>query len=121
MAILDRIVDVLRSSDRRSARAAKAALRTLFVAEFPTTALHRALFTEYQLRRLTLGHLARALYYQPMLRTMCAQSGRRLCLQMGTGLPVFYGVDVELGDGVTVTGWMTVSGAVRGDGRRPRL
>src|SRR5262249_53210932 len=42
-------------------------------------------------------------------------------LDPGTGLPMFYGVEVELGDGVHLSGLTTVAGAQRPDRRLPRL
>jgi acetyltransferase-like isoleucine patch superfamily enzyme len=52
---------------------------------------------------------------------MCAQAGRELLLDPGTGIPVIYGIDVFLGDGVHLSGVATYAGAQRNDGRRPRL
>ena len=66
-------------------------------------------------------HLLRAAYHQPILRTMCTKAGERLMLDPGTGLPVIYGLDVILGDGVHLSGRSTFAGAHRNDGRRPRL
>jgi acetyltransferase-like isoleucine patch superfamily enzyme len=120
MRIAQALLEKIRTPDRRSTRFLKASVRRLLRAEMPATPLHSLLVAERLVRRLALGHLARALYYQPMLRTMCTRSGQGLGLDIGTGLPVFYGVDVELGDHVTMTGLLTVSGAVRSDGRRPR-
>jgi acetyltransferase-like isoleucine patch superfamily enzyme len=56
-----------------------------------------------------------------MLRTMVRRAGRQLLLDPGTGVPVIYGVDVELGDGVHISGLTTFSGAPRPDGRTPRV
>jgi acetyltransferase-like isoleucine patch superfamily enzyme len=36
-------------------------------------------------------------------------------------MPVIYGIDVYLGDGVHLSGRSTFAGALRNDGRRPRL
>jgi acetyltransferase-like isoleucine patch superfamily enzyme len=52
---------------------------------------------------------------------MCTKAGDRLLLDAGTGLPVIYGIDVTLGDGVHLSGRSTFAGALRTDGRRPRL
>ena len=52
---------------------------------------------------------------------MCAKAGARLMLDPGTGMPVIYGIDVHLGDGVHLSGRSTFAGAARNDGRRPRL
>jgi acetyltransferase-like isoleucine patch superfamily enzyme len=63
----------------------------------------------------------RAAYHQPILRTMCTRAGERLMLDPGTGVPVIYGIDMVLGDGVHLSGRSTFAGALRNDGRRPRL
>jgi acetyltransferase-like isoleucine patch superfamily enzyme len=107
--------------DQPLSRRAKTVVKQLFRAELPVTPLHRALAVERFWRRLLVRHLVRATYSQPLLRTMCAQSGRDLMLDPGTGLPLIYGIDVTLGDGVQLSGRATYAGAPRADGRNPRL
>src|SRR5262245_45060679 len=75
-------------SDNPISRRAKAALKRLYRAEMPPTPLHRALAVERFWRRLLLRQLKRALYEQPILRTLCVASGRDLLLDPGTGIPV---------------------------------
>jgi acetyltransferase-like isoleucine patch superfamily enzyme len=83
--------------------------------------VHRLLAEAHLLHRVVVRHAVRAAYHQPMLRAMCRHAGARLLLDPGTGLPVIYGLDVDLGDGVHVSGLATWSGAARRDGRRPQL
>jgi len=116
----DRAIRFLRS-DNPLARGAKATLKKLYRAEVPLTPLHRALAFEHFWRRVLVRHLKRAVYEQPLLRTMCVQVGRDLLLDPGTGLPVIYGIDVFLGDSVHISGRATYAGAARNDGRHPRL
>ena len=118
--LTDRAIALLRARNPLSRRA-KAALQTLFRAELPASPIYRMLANERFARRILLGHLVRATYHQPILRTMCARAGRRLMLDPGTGLPVIYGIDLILGDGVHLSGRSTFAGALRSDGRRPRL
>jgi hypothetical protein len=66
-------------------------------------------------RRIVLRNIVRAAYHQPILRTMCTKAGTRLMLDAGTGLPVIYGIDVVLGDGVHLSGRSTFAGALRHD------
>lgn len=99
----------------------KAAVTALFRAELPPNPVHRMLAEAYLLHRIIGRHAVRATVTQPMLRAMCKSAGARLMLDPGTGLPVIYGIDVELGDGVHLSGVATYSGAVRNDGTRPRL
>lgn len=116
----DRAITFLRSPNP-VARRAKATVKALFRAELPAWPIYRALATERFVRRVVLRHLVRAVYGQPILRTMCAAAGERLLLDPGTGIPVIYGIDVILGDGVHLSGLSTFAGALRTDGRRPRL
>ena len=51
---------------------------------------------------------------------MCVRVGERFMLDPGTGMPVVYGIDLFLGDGVHLSGRSTFAGALRTDGRRPR-
>jgi acetyltransferase-like isoleucine patch superfamily enzyme len=118
--LADRAVAFLRSPNPLSRRA-KAAVQALFRAELPAWPIYRLLASERFARRLVLRHLVRATYHQPILRTMCVKAGARLLLDPGTGVPVIYGIDVHLGDGVHLSGRSTFAGAVRNDGRRPRL
>lgn len=119
-ALSDRVIGFLRR-DNPVSRRAKAAVKQLMRAELPVTPLHRALAAERFWRMLLTRHLVRAVYSQPILRTMCKQVGEDLLLDPGTGLPVIYGLDVLLGDGVHLSGRATYAGANRSDGRRPRL
>jgi acetyltransferase-like isoleucine patch superfamily enzyme len=119
-AASDRVIAFLRRPHPLSLRA-KAALQALFRAELPPSPIYRLLANERFVRRLVLRHLVRAAYHQPIFRTMCARAGERLLLDPGTGLPVVYGVDLILGDGVHLSGRSTFAGALRSDGRRPRL
>ena len=118
--LADRAVAFLRSPNPVSRRA-KAAVQALFRAELPAWPIYRLLANERFVRRMVLRHVARAAYHQPILRTMCARAGKRLMLDPGTGMPVIYGLDVILGDGVHLSGRSTFAGALRNDGRRPRL
>ena len=118
--LADRAIAFLRSPNP-VARRAKAAVQALFRAEMPAWPIYRALATERFARRMVLRHLVRATYHQPILRTMCAKAGTRLMLDPGTGMPVIYGIDVHLGDGVHLSGRSTFAGAVRNDGKKPRL
>ena len=118
--LADRAVAFLRSPNPLSRRA-KAAVQTLFRAELPAWPIYRVLANERFARRMILRHVVRATYHQPILRTMCARAGKRLMLDPGTGMPVIYGLDVLLGDGVHLSGRSTFAGALRQDGRRPRL
>jgi acetyltransferase-like isoleucine patch superfamily enzyme len=118
--LADRAIAFLRS-DQLLSRRAKAAVQQLLRVELPPTPLHRMLASERFWRRLLVRHLVRACYSQPILRTMCARAGADLLLDPGTGLPVIYGIDVFLGDGVHLSGCATYAGALRSDGRRPRL
>jgi len=118
--LADRAIAFLRAPNPLSRRA-KAAVQALFRAELPAWPIYRALASERFARQLVLPHLVRATYHQPILRTMCAKAGARLLLDPGTGLPVIYGIDLHLGDGVHLSGRSTFAGALRNDGRRPRL
>ena len=118
--LADRVVAFMRSPNPISRRA-RAALQSLFCAELPAWRIYRLLGNERFLRRTLLRHVVRATYHQPILRTMCARAGTRLMLDPGTGLPAIFGLDVILGDGVHLSGRSTFAGAVRSDGRRPRL
>ncbi len=118
--LADRAIAFLRSPNPVSRRA-KAAVQTLFRAEMPSWRIYRLLANERFARRLVWRHLVRATYAQPILRSMCTSAGERLMLDPGTGIPVIYGIDVVLGDGVHLSGRSTFAGAVRNDGRRPRL
>lgn len=103
------------------ARRAKRALQALFRAELPPSPIFRLLAAERFARRVVGRELLRATYHQPILRAMCVRAGARLKLDPGTGVPVLYGIDVVLGDGVHLSGRSTFAGAQRSDGRRPRL
>ncbi|HWE29932.1 MAG TPA: acyltransferase, partial [Polyangia bacterium] len=118
--LADRAIAFLRSSSP-IARRAKAAVQALFRAELPAWPIYRLLATERFARQLVVRHALRAAYHQPILRTMCARAGKRLMLDPGTGMPVIYGIDLFLGDGVHLSGRSTFAGALRSDGRRPRL
>jgi acetyltransferase-like isoleucine patch superfamily enzyme len=118
--LADRAIAFLRSPSP-IARRAKALVQALFRAELPAWPIYRVLATERFARRVVLTNIVRATYHQPILRTMCAKAGTRLMLDPGTGMPVIYGIDVHLGDGVHLSGRSTFAGAVRNDGRRPRL
>jgi acetyltransferase-like isoleucine patch superfamily enzyme len=118
--LADRLVEFLRSSNP-IARRAKAAVKALFHAELPPWPIYRLLANERFMRRVVLRNIVRATYHQPILRTMCTRAGDRLMLDPGTGMPVIYGLDVILGDGVHLSGRSTFAGAARNDGRRPRL
>jgi acetyltransferase-like isoleucine patch superfamily enzyme len=117
---LERAAQFLRSRHPWALRLRRAA-HALFCAELPLTRVHRLLAHERQMRRLVLRHALRAAYHQPILRASCRRAGARLLLDPGTGVPVIHGLDVELGDGVHLSGRATFSGAARSDGRRPRL
>ncbi len=119
-SLVDRTLGFLRNP-RPISRRAKAALKSLLRAELPPWPIYRLLANERFVRRLLVAQLARAAYHQPILRAMCARAGERLLLDPGTGLPVIYGIDVILGDGVHLSGRATFAGALRNDGRRPRL
>jgi acetyltransferase-like isoleucine patch superfamily enzyme len=116
----DRALAFLRR-DHPLSRRAKAAVKALYRAEVPSTPLHRLLAAERFWRRVLTRHVVRAVYAQPILRTMCVEAGRDLLLDPGTGIPVIYGIDLHLGDGVHLSGVATYAGAQRNDGRRPRL
>ncbi len=118
--LADRAVAFLRS-DNPLSRRMKAAVQALFRAEAPPSPIYRVLAAERFTRMLAVRHLVRAAYHQPIFRTMCARAGTRLMLDPGTGIPVVYGIDLVLGDGVQLSGRSTFAGAVRNDGRRPRL
>ena len=118
--IADRVVGFLRR-DNPLSRRAKAIVKQLMRAELPVTPLHRALAAERFWRRMLVRHVVRAAYDQPIMRTMCKEVGRDFLLDPGTGIPVIYGLDVHLGDGVHLSGRATYAGANRNDGRRPRL
>jgi len=118
--LADRAVAFVRSPNPLSRRA-KALVQALFRAEAPAWPIYRVLAAERFARAVVVRHLVRALYHQPILRTMCACAGERLMLDPGTGLPVVFGIDLILGDGVHLSGRSTFAGAVRSDGRRPRL
>ncbi|MGZ3438029.1 MAG: acyltransferase, partial [Polyangia bacterium] len=118
--LTDRAIAFLRSPNPLSRRA-KATVQALFRAELPAWRIYRLLANERFVRRMVLRHALRAAYHQPILRTMCTRAGERLLLDPGTGLPVIYGIDVLLGDGVHLSGRSTFAGALRNDGRRPRL
>jgi acetyltransferase-like isoleucine patch superfamily enzyme len=111
---------LLRSRNPMSRRA-KAIVQSLFRAELPALPIYRLLANERFVRRVVLRNIVRAAYHQPILRTMCTRAGDRLMLDAGTGLPVIYGIDVVIGDGVHLSGRSTFAGALRNDGRRPRL
>ncbi|HEY2743730.1 MAG TPA: acyltransferase [Polyangia bacterium] len=118
--LAERAVAFLRSPNPLSRRA-KAIVQSLFFAEAPPSAIYRLLAAE-RFVRMTVGrHLVRALYHQPIFRTLCATAGARLMLDPGTGMPVVYGIELHLGNGVQLSGRSTFAGAVRNDGRRPRL
>jgi acetyltransferase-like isoleucine patch superfamily enzyme len=119
-SIADRAVAFLRGPGP-IARRAKRAMQALFRAEAPPWPIYRLLAAERFARRVALRNLVRALYSQPILRTMCTRAGERLMLDPGTGLPVVYGIELVLGDGVHLSGRSTFAGAARNDGRRPRL
>ena len=119
-SLADRAVAFLRAPNPLSRRA-KAAVQALFRAEMPAWPIYHLLANERFARRMVLRHLVRATYHQPILRTMCTRVGERLLLDPGTGVPVIYGLDVVLGDGVHLSGVSTFAGALRNDGRRPRL
>jgi acetyltransferase-like isoleucine patch superfamily enzyme len=118
--LADRAVAFLRSPNPVSRRA-KAAVQALFRAELPAWPIYRLLANERFFRRMLVRHVVRAAYHQPILRTLCAKAGERLMLDPGTGLPVIYGIDMMLGDDVHLSGRSTFAGALRNDGRRPRL
>ena len=118
--LVDRAIAFLRS-DNPIARRAKATVQALLRAEAPAWPIYRALATERFARQLVVRNVKRAFYHQPILRTMCVQAGERLMLDPGTGMPVVYGIDMILGDGVHLSGRSTFAGALRTDGRRPRL
>ncbi len=118
--VADRVIGFLRR-DNPLSRRAKAIVKQLMRAELPVTPLHRALAAERFWRRMLVRHVVRAAYDQPILRTMCKSVGRDFLLDPGTGIPVIYGLDVHLGDGVHLSGRATYAGASRNDGRRPRL
>jgi acetyltransferase-like isoleucine patch superfamily enzyme len=117
---MERVAAFLRSGNPL-ARQLKNGVQLLFRAELPPSPLHRWLAEAHVVRRVVIRHVVRAAYHQPMLRAMCRKAGARLLLDPGTGLPVIYGLDVELGDGVHVSGLSTWSGAARSDGKRPLL
>jgi acetyltransferase-like isoleucine patch superfamily enzyme len=119
-ALSERVIGFLRR-DNPLSRRMKATVKQLMRAELPVTPIHRALAAERFWRRLVVRHLVRATYDQPILRTMCKAVGRDFLLDPGTGIPVIYGLDVHLGDGVHLSGRATYAGANRADGRRPRL
>lgn len=118
--LAERVIAFLRSPNPL-ARRAKATVQALLRAEAPPLPLYRLLAAERFARRVVLGNLVRATYHQPIFRTMCARAGGRLMLDPGTGLPVVYGVELHLGDGVHLSGRSTFAGALRRDGRQPRL
>ena len=118
--LADRVIAFLRSPNPVSRRA-KALVKTLFHAELPAWPIYRLLANERFIRKMVLSNVVRATYHQPILRTMCTSAGERLMLDPGTGMPVIYGLDVILGDGVHLSGRSTFAGALRNDGRRPRL
>ena len=120
IGLADRAVAFLRRPNPLSRRA-KRAVQALFRWELPPSPIFRLLAGERFVRRVFGRELVRAVYHQPILRAMCARAGARLKLDPGTGVPVIYGIDVELGDGVHLSGRATFAGAVRHDGRRPRL
>lgn len=120
IGLADRAVAFLRRENPLARRARRAA-QALFRAELPPWPIFRLLAGERFVRRVVGRELVRALYHQPILRAQCVRAGARLKLDPGTGLPVIYGIDVELGDGVHLSGRATFAGAARNDGRRPRL
>jgi acetyltransferase-like isoleucine patch superfamily enzyme len=121
MPWMDEAIRFLRAPSSPIAVQLRAVAKWLLRAEAPLTPVHRWLASERFVRRLFLRNAARAFYYQPLLRTLCRRAGARLLLDPGTGLPVIYGIDVELGDGVHLSGRSTFAGAQRSDGTRPRL
>jgi hypothetical protein len=116
----ERAITFLRRPNALSRRI-KSLLQALWRVEAPAWPVYHALANERMLRHLVLRHLVRALYHQPILRKMCNVAGERLLLDPGTGVPVIYGIDVVLGDGVHLSGRTTFAGALRNEGRRPRL
>lgn len=117
----ERVFAFMRRRDNPVSRAARRAAHHLFRAELPPSPLWRVLAAE-RFARLVFGReLVRATYHQPIFRARCARAGTRLRLDPGTGMPVLYGIDLFLGDGVHLSGFATFSGAQRNDGRRPRL
>jgi acetyltransferase-like isoleucine patch superfamily enzyme len=120
LTLTDRVIALLRSPNPLS-RKAKAMVQAVFRAELPPSPVYKLLANERFFRRVVLRNVVRAVYHQPILRTMCASAGDRLMLDAGTGIPVIYGIDVLLGDGVRLSGRSTFAGALRNDGRRPRL
>ncbi len=118
--LAERAIAYLRS-DRAIARRAKKIVQALLRAEAPAWPIYRALATERFARQLVVRNVKRAFYHQPILRTMCTRVGERFMLDPGTGMPAVFGIDMFLGDGVHLSGRSTFAGAVRTDGRRPRL
>jgi acetyltransferase-like isoleucine patch superfamily enzyme len=118
--LVERAAAFLRG-DNPLARRLRRAAQALFRAELPSLRVHRLLAEAHVIRRVVARHALRAVYHQPLLRAMCRKAGTRLLLDPGTGLPVIYGLDVELGDGVHLSGRSTWSGAARRDGKRPLL
>jgi UDP-3-O-[3-hydroxymyristoyl] glucosamine N-acyltransferase len=88
-------------------------------AELPVTPVHRLLASEWFFRRILLRNLRRAFYDQPVFRRMCRRAGRRLLLDPGNGIPRIDGLDLELGDGVHLSGRSHLVGVP--SAARPRL
>jgi len=120
MGFLDRATELLRSPQNRWTRTARRVVDGLLRVEMPVTPVHRLLASHHVLRRFVTQNLMRGLYHQPLLRTFCARAGERLLLDPGSGIPVIYGVDVELGNDIHLSGWTTLAGA-RTTARRPRI
>jgi acetyltransferase-like isoleucine patch superfamily enzyme len=120
LQLSDRVVGLLRR-DHPLSRKAKAMVQMLLRAEIPSSPWFKVLANERFFRRLLFRNVMRAVYHQPVFRAICAEAGRALILDPGTGVPMVDGIDVVLGDRVHLSGLSTFAGAQRADGRRPRL
>jgi acetyltransferase-like isoleucine patch superfamily enzyme len=121
MQLIEEMIAAVRSPTNPIARRIRSVLHALFRNEMRTTRVHRLLADEGSTVRLAVGHFVRAVYHQPLLRAQCRRAGERLLLAPGTGMPLIYGVDVVLGDGVRLSGLTSISGARRNDGVTPRF
>jgi acetyltransferase-like isoleucine patch superfamily enzyme len=88
-------------------------LSQLFRVRLPATPFHRGLSYTHQGARVAWDELWRIVLYQPMFESRCARVGKdfRLSTRPDSRVPLLWNVSVHLGDGVEVSGRMTISGA----------
>ena len=115
-------IALLRTQLRRDtavARQTRSLVKGVMSARVQPNFLHRALLAERSTRRLVLGELARALYYQPLFELQCAAvgDGVRLELTPDSKLPLVDNCALSLGDRVRINARTTFQGARNAPGK----